>query len=163
MSSLVVYSSVTGNTRKIAEAIASGFSDAVIAPADNAPAADGFDNVFVGFWCDKGMVDEKALNYLKAMKPGKVAVFGTLGGNPKSELSLEFQKKARETIPAHLELVDLRMWQGKIDPKVIEMMSRLPGAKPMTPERKARLDEAAKHPNEQDCAEAADWARSIAG
>ena len=38
------------------------------------------------------------------------------------------------------------------------MMSKMPGAKPMTPERKAKLEEAAKHPTPQDLSEAAEWA-----
>ena len=41
--------------------------------------------------------------------------------------------------------------KGKVDPKVVAMMQRMASdVHPMTPERKARLEEAAKHPDEED-------------
>jgi flavodoxin len=162
MKVLVVYSSVTGNTEKVARAIASAFEGAVVAKASDMPITEGYDLVFAGFWCDKGQVDDKCAAFLAAMPARPVCVFGTLGGDPKSERAAAFIEKVAGKIPEHLELKALRMWQGKIDPKIIEAMSRMPGASPMTEERKARLAEAAKHPTEGDLAEARAWAKECA-
>jgi hypothetical protein len=53
-----------------------------------------------------------------------------------------------------------------VDPKLLEKMKKmLPPDDPhvkLTPERQARLDEAAKHPNEEDCGKAEAFAREIA-
>lgn len=48
MSVLVVYESMYGNTRQIAEAIAAGLGGAEVRPAHEAATADGFDAVVVG-------------------------------------------------------------------------------------------------------------------
>ena len=58
--------------------------------------------------------------------------------------------------------------QGKIDPRVLEMMRKVAGdAHPMTPERIARIEEAKKHPDAADLERArafiAAIARSIKG
>lgn len=42
--------------------------------------------------------------------------------------------------------------QGRVDPKVLEIMARMAGdVHPMTEERKARIAEAARHPDDEDC------------
>jgi len=49
MSSLVIYESVYGNTREVAEAIAEGLDDARVLPVDEAPdRAQGYELVVVG-------------------------------------------------------------------------------------------------------------------
>ncbi len=161
MKNLVVYSTRTGNTKKLAQAIQNALPEAVLAAVEEGVCADEFDNVFIGFWCDKGAVDEKALNYLNSMKPRKVAIFGTMGEDPKSERAVAFAQRVKNSVLAHLEVLDLRIWQGRIDPKVLEYMSKLPNMPPMTPERQARIDEAAKHPDENDCRQAAQWALDL--
>ncbi len=106
-------------------------------------------------------MDEKAKKYLESLDPRKVAIFGTLGGDPKSAGALKFMEKVKAAVPDQLEVIDLRMWQGKVDPKVIEMMSKMPNMPPMDAAHQARLEEAAKHPDEKDCEEAALWAKDI--
>lgn len=161
MKNLIVYSSVTGNTKKIAEAIAASLPDSEIHTTVSHPAVKEDDSVIVGFWCDKGHMDEPALNFIKGSGIKRVALFGTLGGEPKSEQAQNFIKRVLETLPPDIEVLAIRLWQGKVDPKVLEMMSKMPNARPMTPERKARIEEAAKHPTPQDCEEAALWAKEI--
>ncbi len=163
MRNLVVYSSLTGNTKKVAEAIAGALPNSELHTSVSNPAVDEEDNVFVGFWCDKGQIDEPALSFIKNSGINKVALFGTLGGDPTSEQAENFKKRVIEAIPAHIEVLSIRLWQGKVDPKIIEMMSKMPGARPMTAERQARLDEAAKHPTIKDCEEAAQWAKEVCG
>ena len=63
MKALVVYSSRTGNTRKIAEAIAAVLPGCEIHPVESAPAPEGYDLVAVGYWVDKGMPDAQAKAY----------------------------------------------------------------------------------------------------
>lgn len=50
-------------------------------------------------------------------------------------------------------VLDGFLCQGRVDPKILEI-SRQKGRHPMTPERRARLEEAARHPDTADLAEA---------
>ncbi len=171
MNVLVVWSSVTGNTEKIARAVAKGCPQALALPVSQAPDPAGFDRIFLGFWCDKGLIDGPSRAYLgtireaaaKRGEPVQVAFFGTLGGDPRSEKSLEWlDRKVREEVGDGSLIVRLgaRMWQGKIAPAVVEMMNRM---MPLSPERKARIDAAAAHPDENDERQAAQWAAEIMG
>jgi len=80
-----------------------------------------------------------------------------MGGDPNSERGQAWVNKVAGLFPCE-NFKGLRVWQGKIDPKILAAMAKMPGAKPMTPERQARLDEAAKHPTAEDQAQAGAWA-----
>ena len=68
MKSLVVYSSRTGNTRKIAEAVAEALPGCHLHPVEEAPQPEGYDLVAVGYWVDKGMPDDAAKKYMERIK-----------------------------------------------------------------------------------------------
>ncbi len=155
MRTLIVYSSLTGNTKKVAEAIAQKLSPCDLHPVESAPAADGYDFVAVGYWVDKGMPDAKCLAYMRGIKNSKVALFGTLGAYPDSDHAKECIAKSEAVLcegDSNNTVLGSFLCQGKVDPKVVEMMmKKAPKAHPMTPERIARLKEAESHPDEQDC------------
>ena len=83
MKTLIIYSSKTGNTRSIAEAIHEALPDSDILPVENAPAPETlpgeYGMVCVGYWVDKGMPDAKARAYLENLRGVRAALFGTLG------------------------------------------------------------------------------------
>ena len=61
MKSLVVYSSQTGNTQKLAESVYAVLpGEKEIWPVDEAPAPENFDVVAAGFWLQAGKPDPKA-------------------------------------------------------------------------------------------------------
>jgi len=152
MKALVVYSSRTGNTRKIAEAIHSIMPEgAVLAPVEKAPDPQGCDFVALGFWIDKGEPDAAMSAYMGKFKGLNVGLFGTLGAWPDSEHARESMQKAVSRLGDN-NVLGTFICQGKVDPRLIEAMAKMPNnPHPMTEERKARLEEAAKHPNEADC------------
>ena len=66
MKFLIVYSSKTGNTKKVAEALARVAPiGSEIHSIEEAGDADGFDVIFAGYWLDRGGVDEKMKKYLQ--------------------------------------------------------------------------------------------------
>lgn len=157
MKTLIVYSSLTGNTKMVAEAIHEAFGDeADIFPVEQAPTADGYDLVAVGFWVDRGTADQKAQAYLSGLKNKKVALFATLGAYPDSEHARSSLKNAAVLLDESNCLVGDFICQGKVDPKLIEGFKKLPEGHPhgMNPERIARLHEAAKHPDQTDLSNA---------
>ena len=53
MKTLIVYSSLTGNTKKVAEAIAAVLPGCDLLPVEEAPASvEGYDLVALGYWVD---------------------------------------------------------------------------------------------------------------
>ena len=80
MRSLVVYSSRTGNTKRVAEAIFKILPEMkMLCPVEEAPSADGFDFIAIGFWIDRGFPDAKAQHYMKTLQGKRIGIFGTLG------------------------------------------------------------------------------------
>ena len=159
MKYMVVYSSRTGNTKKVAEAIVSALPEGTpcVAAAEAPTDLSSYDCVFAGFWVDKGTADEEAKKVLETLTAKKVAVFATLGANPASEHAHKCLVSATELVPAQTEVVDSFICQGAVDPKLIEMMyKRFPADSPhgKNPESEARHAEAAKHPDEADLAAA---------
>lgn len=157
MKTLIVYSSMTGNTKLVAEAIATVFGEeAGLFPVESAPAADAYDLIAVGFWVDRGTADKKAQSYLEGIRGRKVALFGTLGAYPDSEHAAKSMENATKLLNGSNKLVETFICQGKVNPKLIEKFKELPAGHPhaMTPEREARHHEAAKHPDTNDLARA---------
>ncbi len=149
MKKAIIYSSKTGNTKQIAEAIHSVFPpDTAIFPVEKAPEPDTLDFLALGYWADRGTADSKMKKYMEQVKGKKVAIFGTLGAYPDSDHARDIIGSVK-TILADNEIMGSFICQGKVDPALIERMNKIPGHE-MTPERKARLEEAAKHPNEDD-------------
>lgn len=159
MKSLVVYSSKTGNTQRVAQAIYDVLPQPkTISRVEDAPPADGFDFIALGFWVDKGTADKKAQKYMSGMKKCKVGVFGTLGAYPDSDHAKQSMKKATSLLHGN-EVIGTFLCQGKVDPVLVRMMAETMKDDPhhsMTPEREARLKEAAKHPDKTDLENAAD-------
>lgn len=155
MKNLVVYSSLTGNTKMIAEAIHAVLPEGTeIAPVKEAPDPSAYDFIAIGFWVDKGLPDRATLDYMERVRGKKVGIFGTLGAYPDSDHARETMRKAAERLPG-CEILAQFICQGKVDPKLLAAMAKMPGnPHPSTPEREARLAEAAKHPDAADCAAA---------
>lgn len=157
MKSLVVYSSLTGNTKKVGEAILEVLPEGTeICPVENAPAPDGYDFISVGFWVDRGTADKKAGDYLAAIKNKRVALFATLGTKPDSGHAAECLERAALLLDKSNTLAGTFICQGKIDPKLTETMKKLPKGHHhgWTPEREAVHEEASLHPDKKDLTDA---------
>jgi len=124
--------------------------------AKEAPDPSGYDFLALGFWVDKGTVNAGAAKYMKTVNAKRIGLFGTLGAYPDSDHARQCLKKARALVRDN-DILGEFLCQGKVDPALIKMMETKMKDDPhhsMTPERKARLEEAAKHPDEKDLADA---------
>ena len=158
MKSMVVVSSRTGNTRMVAEAVFEALPEPKeIFNVEDAPPPDGYDFIALGFWVDKGTADAKAMAYFKAVADKKIGVFGTLGAYPDSDHARECMARVCDLLSGN-QILGTFLCQGRVDPKLIKMMEKMKDDPhhSMTPERKARLAEAAKHPDENDLENAKD-------
>ena len=85
MSYAIVFSSKTGNTRQLADALhASLPQEACCYFGGPASAALEADTLYVGFWTDKGHADETLTAFLQQLHGKQVFLFGTagFGGDP---------------------------------------------------------------------------------
>lgn len=156
MKNLVYYSSLSGNTKKIAEAIAKSLKCEIKSINENVNL-DDFDCVIFGFYVDQGFMNKLAQNAAKRIKNKKIGVFFTLGTEPNSKYAKDCMQKAKRFFEnLGNEIVSEFCSQGAISPKVIEQIRQM--AKKMgtnsshqiTPKREKRWLEAAKHPNDDD-------------
>lgn len=153
--SLVVYSSLTGNTKKVAEAVQSVIPNCDIFPIENAPEnLDDYYFVSVGYWVDRGLPDAKSKKFIQSIKNMNVALFGTLGAYPDSPHALGCIRDSEAMLKkegSNNNVLGSFLCLGKIDPKLIDYMGKFMGdTHPLTPERKERLMQAQTHPDEND-------------
>ena len=166
MKSIILYSSLTGNTKSVAEAMASVMPKGTpCVPVKEAPEnlAD-YDTVFVGFWVDRGTANKEAAKLIETLKNPNIVFFATLGMYADSDHARESIEKASELLQNKESLVDGFVCQGKIDPKVIEMMYKMfpkGHSHGQSADRDARHKQAAVHPNEDDCKAAQEFAKDI--
>ncbi len=159
----VIYSSRTGNTRKVAQAIHESLPDgAELCSVDDPTDPTRFDLIFLGFWVDKGTANRDAQNFMQKLSGQRVALFGTLGAYPDSDHGRQCLERVSALVPT-CAVVDTFLCQGAIDPKLIEWMKTLPADDPHGPNearRKLWLD-AEAHPDEGDLASARRWAARV--
>ena len=149
----IVYSSRTGNTRQLADALHSALpaGDCLYfgTPAPEALAAD---RVYVGFWTDKGTCDEAVAAFLRSLPAGKeVYLFGTAGFGGSPAYFTKILDAAAANLPAGVQPVGRYMCQGKMP----EAVRRRFEAMPESPRRQAMLDNfdmALSHPDAADLA-----------
>lgn len=158
MTSLVLYSSLTGNTKMLAEQMALALPNVTLLPIDEAVPYEDYDIIALGYWVIRGLPDEKVLNYIEQLKGAKVILFGTLGAYVHSEHAQKCISQSEELVREHNEVLGSFLCMGKVASHHIAKSKHA-----MTPERKARLDEAAKHPNEEDFVKARAFVAEILG
>lgn len=122
MKSLVVYSSQSGNTKKLAEAACLALGDACdLFPVDQAPDPAGYDLVAAGFWLQAGRPDSKSDAFLGRLKDhgGRVFLFATHGAAATSAHARQAMDHAVSAVsPA--KIVGTFNCQGAVQPAVLE-------------------------------------------
>jgi flavodoxin len=163
MKTLLVYSSRTGNTETVARAVFETLPEPrEIHAVAEAPPAEGYDFVVLGFWVDKGRPDEQAARYMATVRGKVVGLFGTLGAAPDSEHGLECVRRATEMAAGANRVLGTFLCRGRIAPEVVAAMERhASDIHPMTPERIARIREAEGHPDETDLRNAREFFRNL--
>lgn len=164
MRHLLVYSSLTGNTKKVALAVHSVLPpETPIFDIKNVPAPDEYDCLSLGFWVHQAKPDPRMWKYMEKIADKKVAFFGTMAAYPDSDHAEKVVRNVYERLSSNTILGHF-LCQGKLAAKRFdEYMSgrQTRPNHPLTPERRARLIEANRHPNEDDCRDAAMTFRTL--
>ena len=101
MKALVLYSSETGRTKKLAEAVLSVLpANTDFLPMEEAPESfDDYDIVFAGIWFLNLKLDEKSRSLLPRLKAKKVALFATMHHDLFSDDISKNLRQAVELLP----------------------------------------------------------------
>ena len=166
MKSIIIYSSLTGNTKQVAEAIARVLpADTLCVSMSELPSdIASYDLVFAGFWVDKGTANKEARDVLRTLHNPHIALFATAGVPPQMEHAKQSLVNAAACLPEGVVPVDTFICQGKVDPKVIEMMYKMfpkGHSHGQSADRDVRHKQAAVHPNEDDCTAASQFAKHV--
>lgn len=147
MKSLVVYSSQTGNTKKLADAVYDTLTgEKEIHPMADDPDPNDYDVVAVGFWLQAGKPDPKTAEYLPKIAGGqRLFLFATHGAAAGSDHAQNAMAQAQSLAPS-ATLAGMFSCQGEVNPKVIEKVS----AKPEPPVWIKDAPAASGHPDEAD-------------
>lgn len=142
----IVYSSVTGNTEQLAQAIQQAVGATYCGkPSDEALAAD---TIFIGFWSTRYSSGADIQAFMKQLSGKKVFLFGTAGFGDTKEFYEKILESAQTHLPASNELIGSYMCLGKVTDKMQTHIKE--GAPELYAEIKEVLAEAAHHPNQAD-------------
>ncbi|WP_044565066.1 flavodoxin family protein [Anaerococcus provencensis] len=152
---LIIYSSKTGNTKKVAEAIKEVNPYATILPTNlvNEKIINESSHIIMGYWIDKGMPDKNAMDIIEKIHNKKVGIFFTLGAYSDSDHAKKAEEKSIILFNKNNnEVLKTFKCQGKIDPELTLMFENLPADHPhaMNEERRKRHLDAKSHPDEND-------------
>ena len=141
----IIYDSVTGNTKKLADLLKERFLNRV--------EINEADIVFVGSWTDKGNPSEEIQEELKKIKNKKIFYFGTCGfGGSKEYFEMLF-KRAKKFIDESNEIIGYFYCQGKMPISVRKRYEKILEDNPNDEQMKKNIenfDMALEHPNKND-------------
>ena len=152
MTTLVVVSSKTGNTKLLAHGICDAYENAeLVSPANLPEDLSRYDAVLLGFWCDRGMAPEDMQAAAAKISGKRMGCFATVGGDPQSEWAQQWMSKTSAELAAKggntLEATFL--CRGRIDPTIFDRMTRMQGGV-VTHQREATRAASETHPDRLD-------------
>lgn len=154
MSYAIVFSSQTGNTKLLAEALKNSLpQEECLYIGTPDPKALNADTLYVGFWTDKGNADAASLSFLKLLQDKKVFLFGTAGFGGSEEYFHRILKNVQKSLGRSNKIIGTFMCQGKMPMSVrnrYESMKKNPIHMPNLDEMIANFDKALSHPDAAD-------------
>ena len=160
----IVYKSLTGNTKLVAQAIEKGLTDYEVVYAGEPKSGIEADLYLIGTWIDKGSSTKEIAEFLGTLEGKEVAIFATAGFGGSKEYYDALAGRIKAQVPESNHVVSSFFCQGKMPMSVrdryVAMMQANPEDKNMEVNIK-NFDEALSHPDEADLADAVAWAANV--
>ncbi|MFR5683321.1 MAG: flavodoxin family protein BilS [Clostridia bacterium] len=160
----IVYKSITGNTKIIAEEIKKALKEREIIyfgePKSNIEA----DIYIVGSWTDKGECSKEIKSFLVGLNNKKIAYFGTAGFGGSAEYYQTLFSRIKENINDTNQLLGYFYCQGKMPISIRNRYEQLIKEHPKDKKLQVSIknfDEALEHPNKEDIEQVKLWTSSI--
>lgn len=163
----IVYSTRTGNTGRLAEAIKNALpeEDCVYFGAP-CPEGGTADLVFGGFWTDQGSCSEDLRNFLEELRGKRVFLFGTAGFGGAPEYFLRILDRVSQLLDRSNQITGTFMCQGKMQQAVRSryeaMLKQKPGDGKIL-EMISNFDKALTHPDKSDLEQLAEAVKVLTG
>ncbi len=159
----IIYSSVTGNTEKIAIALKNRILDAELLKLEDIHNLDKFQILIIGYWVNKGTANVKIQKLLKSIVNKKIAVFGTSGQYPESSRAKKYLDRVKILVEENNVYLGGFICQGKIkEERTEKRMKILKGnSHYLDNDGYKRHLESRKHPNNVDIDGAILWIENI--
>ena len=164
MKPVVIYSSRTGNTKRVAEAMHAALpAGTPLIPVGEFRDAENFDLVFMGYWVDRGTADAAARDVMAKITGKPVGLFSTLGAYPDSVHAGASLANGARCLGDDCKVLGTFICQGAIAQELQDRMKQFPPDHPhaVTPERRKRWEDASTHPDAADCEKATAFAREV--
>lgn len=164
MKYLVIYSSRTGNTEKIAmeifEALPGQSKDIQRVEEQKGEA----DTYFVGFWNNKGICSGDVMEFLENLHGKQVAIFGTCGMGEDAEYCRQVSKRVEALIPEDNRYLGSFICSGRMAPGVLKRYQMMQDKQdgPQIRRMIQAYEEAMLHPDEKDLKNARAFAEKVA-
>lgn len=157
----IVYKSITGNTKQLAEAIQMTLKQESIVYCGQPQDAIDADLYFIGSWTDKGMCDQEIRSFLQMLNHKQVAYFQTAGFGGSKSYYDNLLERAKEHLNDTNECLGSFFCQGKMPIGVRNRYVNL--LKEHPEDRKLQIsienfDNACSHPDVQDLNNVQLWA-----
>ena len=166
MKTLVVYSSLTGNTKKATTwAFEAVIGEKELFSVEEAMKIDtsSYDRIIQGFWVDKGTLDPKSRKFSKQIKGKELIFIGTLGAYPNSKHAIKVMERSKKIAEENNCYLGTCMVQGKMSDVLLKSMDKFPLNLIFrkTEERLERIQVASFHPNEEDKEKIQEFVRNL--
>lgn len=131
MKGIIIYSSKTGNTKKMAETIyetivRSGDIDVELADVKENKAIESYDFALIGAWVDKALPDSAALKLIKSTNQQNLGLFVTMGAMPDSEHGEQVEQNLSDLLKDKNSLGTYKC-PGLVDPNLTRKMKGFTG------------------------------------
>ena len=161
----IIYSSNTGNTKKIAEIIKKELDseDIIYFGKVNEKIPDT-DIYIIGSWTDKGNATTDIIEFIKKLRNKKIAFFGTAGYGKNTEYYNILFERIKAYIDPSNRILGYFYCQGKMPIQVKERYIQMITKNPEDANLKVSIknfDEALSHPNDEDLKNARQWIKNI--
>lgn len=160
----IIYSSITGNTKLLAETIKSEINKDIVyfgKPINEEIDADIY---FIGSWTNKGDASNDIINFFKKLKNKKIAYFGTAGYGGSTTYYDTLFSRVKQYIDSSNTILGYFYCQGKmpvqIKERYIKMITENPNDKNLEVSIK-NYEDALTHPDKKDLEDVKKWVNKI--
>ena len=154
----IVFSTITGNAFRLAEAAAQVVPDHV-GPYNiryvNREMIDKFDTFMLSYWCNHGTADDDTITLLQHMQGKKIIILGTLGAARESAHAQKVCQNVENLVRAQNMLAGHYLCRGSIDLARTARRLRIPEGEKghLSQERFEKQKESQGHPNAEELAQ----------
>ena len=160
----VVYDSLTGNTKLLADELKKALPPKDLVYCGPLPDSIAADLYLVGSWTDKGSCSEKIAGFLEKLSGKTIAVFATAGFGGSEEYYQAIFERIKTHIDQSNQILPPFFCQGKMPAGVLARYQKLAEANPADEKIRqsiANFHQAASHPDEGDLANIRAWLENI--